>query len=262
MDDRRLHQQWRAKQILTITLVSSLFATVGLYLLLLGSEVYSTWEARHILAQMEVLQIGDSAQAAEQALRPCNLQRFGTGFRCTIIAGPFRSERFWRPVSARLGNYSYLATNNMRWIGLRPWSMSADVANQDGKIKELAVKVDLQGRYERLGGMSIRQDEVPPEQTTSGWESESHRRTSIRWWSLIPGGESVVVILTAGSTEKELRAGKINGECLSAFHGCSALCELMPGVVPVLDERGEGFGGSVVGVPPAKCQPKNQAPCR
>ena len=237
-----------------------ILGVLGMYGAAVVSQELSVRRAKRLLDQMDRLRVGDSAEVVENALSFCGPKRFDNGFGCQVMSGPFNHPGFWEAFSRLFGSYANTLLHDIQWIGIRSWLVDAGVSEKDGKVSQFSVDVEVEGRYHNLLARCIHRSELLSQPKDGRIISEEERRASIRWWG--GSGEALWVVLTPMSTEKELRAGEINRDCLSGFGGCSALCELLPGTTAVLDERGEGYGGCIGGVPQAKCHPKAGPTCR
>ncbi len=249
----------RSAKLASVVLI---VGVLGLYGSALVSQDLSVRRAKRLLDQMDRLRIGDSTEEAEDALSFCGPKKFDNGLGCQIVSGPFNHPTFWLAASKVLGSSVDALLHDLQWIGIRGWLVDASVLIKYGKISQLSVDIEVEGRYDVLMARCIHQSELLSQPKDGRWVPEEERRTLIRWWGSTPLGETLVVVLTPRSTEKELRAGEINRGCLSGFGGCRGLCELLPGTTPVLDDREEGYGGCVGGVPEAKCRPKAGPICR
>jgi hypothetical protein len=167
-----------------------------------------------------------------------------------MTAGAFRfrgpSQVMWRlPDSLREG---------LNRAGLRYWRLTAFASIHNERIESVSVTLYSVGRYEALGSNWGFSNRIPPQYAR--WAtSPEQQRTYMGWYHItsVPSGEGFHVYATPGSTQKELRARRINRRCLFSFRGCDGLCELLPDAVPVLKERNSSSGGGT-GAPPSRCE--------
>lgn len=243
-----------------LALVLSCLGLLGLYGTAIAAQAISVRRARQLLRAVDKLKLGDSEQSARDALAFCQPREFADGFGCHLVSGPFNHPEFWEGFAKILGPFFNAVMHELQWVGVRPWLIDATVVVRDGKIIELAADATVEGQYEMLMARCVRQPALVPQSENGRMISDEDRRTIIRWWG--GSGETLVVVLTPMSTEKERLAAKINPDCFSGFGGCSAMCEFLPGTTPVLDDRGRGYGGCTGCVPEAKCRPKAGPVCR
>ena len=233
---------------------------LGLYGAALIFQELSFRRASRLLDKMDRLRLGDPAENAELALAFCSPSRFPDGFGCRMMAGPFSHFILWENISKVLGRSNANALpHELQWIGIRAWMVDANVHVEHGRVVELSVNAWVEGQEYPLMARCVRRAELLFRSDGQAMSDED-RRTLIRRWGGL--AETLVVILTPMSTEKELKAGIVNRECLAGFGGCSALCELLPGSTPVLDDRRQGYGGCVDRVSTVKCHPKADPICR
>lgn len=231
--------------------VAAAFAS---YLFLLAMEAYSARAASKMLDRLGPLRMGDSAKQFQQAVRGCGIEKSGDDSLCIVTAGAFRFPLPWKLLWKLPNDWPYRATDFLDGAGLRYWRLVADASVHDGRIQQLSLHLFVVGRYESLGAEWAISDHVPERYLKFMHLSSLEQRTYIGWFHItsIPSGEGFRIHATADSTAKELRARRINRECLFSFRGCDGLCELLPDAIPVLNDRNRG-GGGWTSVPPARC---------
>jgi len=252
----------RAERIFKAGFFGVLLTLPTLYVVMFVAEAYSARQAKRVLNGLEQLRVGSSEADLVRAVRSCRGQKQGEVYVYGMIAGPYRAEWVWEKLSDMLGGRSYRIFTALNDLGLRYWTLGAVATVHDEKIARLETSVWVVGRYELLGATWELADRVPDPYDERPLSLDD-QRTYLNWYHImsVPSGEGFHIIGTPGSTDKELHARHINTNCLFSFKGCEGLCELMPNLVAVLDDRGRGFGGCVWGIPPAKCRPTHDAPC-
>ena len=243
-----------------IGLIGFLCSAVFLYALMLGGEAVSAKRAAKLLKAVESLRAGDPVSDFERAAISCKIQKYESGYMSEVTPWQYRQHWFWA-AAGKLGNsVPSMIGNALSYAGIRPWRVSASIVIENAKIKEIHAHIYVRGRYEELGAHWTLQKDVLPEYSSGkGW-TEENRRTAFKYWIITPGGEELVILTTGASTEKEIKTRAINSGCLFSIRGCDGLCELLPNVLAVLDERGTDWGGCT-SVSPAKCRTKNDR-CR
>jgi hypothetical protein len=246
----RSSNRTRLRKFILIAGSSVLLALVFSYALLLGTQAYSERQASAALTQLEDLKVGDPASSYDRAV---STFRSEAGVH-VLAAGAFRFDRmwdlFWKLPQEWADELFYLASR----AGLRWWRITSTASVSDGKLSRVSVGFMVVGRYEMLGtGWTLAPDHP------SVWGriplTDVDRRTFLHWFHItsMPGGEGLEIDATPASTAKELHARHINRKCLLTFRGCDGLCELLPGMLAVLRERGTDWGG-YTSVPPSSCK--------
>ena len=252
----------RIEKIFKVGLICFGLTLLALYVVLLASEAYSARQAKLVLSKLELLRPGEPAGDFWRAVGSCQIEKDGNEYVRRIAAPPHRAEWFWRKLSDLLGDRSDSLIAVLNYMGLRWWRLGTVATVHDEKIVRIRTDVWVIGRYELLGGTWEIADQLSEMDNKLGLGSDD-QRTYMHWYHItsVPSGEGFSVTATSRSTEKELSARHISAHCLLSFKGCQGLCELMPDVVPVLDDRGRGIWGCVWGVPPAKCRSKYDELC-
>ncbi len=252
MDIRKL---WPRSPLKVIAVALALVVAAGIasYFFLLVMEAYSARAASKMLDRLESLRTGDSATQFQQAVRGCGIEKTGDDSMCIVTAGAFRFPLPWKLFWKLPNEWPYRATAFLDRAGLRYWRLVADASVHDGRIQQLSVHLFIVGRYESLGAQWAISDHIP-ERYMKFMKLPNDERTYMGWFHItsIPSGEGFTIHATADSTAKELRARRINRECLFSFRGCDGLCELLPDAIPVLNDRNRSWGGWT-SVPPARC---------
>ena len=251
MDRKILIPQPRRRTILIMG--SLVLSFVSLYLFLLIEERISAWQAASILDRLEILQLGDRAADFERAVQDCHLEKTGSTLTCVMHAGAFRYSYPWKLVSKLPDDWAYRLSKLLSQAGLRYWRLVASASISDAQVKSVSVGVFVVGRYESLGAGWNLSANLPDRYRNLNLNPDQ-RRTYLNWFNItsIPGGEGLEIHATGASTNRELRARRVNHKCLFSFRGCDGLCELLPDAVAVLKERNSTWGGST-GAPRSKC---------
>lgn len=244
-----LRMRWLGR---ILTVASS--AILACYLLLLGMEVYSAWQASRTLDRVEALRIGDSYADFERAVEQCALLTDGSDRFC----GVYRIEPLWTLIWKLPGAWPDRIQNLSNHIGLRFWDLKIASSVEDGRIRSISVRLYVVGRYEALGARWWLAAQMPTIYERTPVLNVADRRTHIGWYHItsLPSGEGVGISATPASRPKELLARRINRRCFLSFRGCDGLCELLPEAVAVLNERNESWGGCT-DVPRSRCELKN-----
>jgi hypothetical protein len=231
------------------------------YLSLLALEAYSARRAANMLDKLELLRMGDPAEDFGRAVRGCKVIKNDSEYLCVATSGAFWLTEPWVLLAKLLPDkWSYRLSEYLNRAGLRYWRLAVSASVQQGRIERLSVRFFVNGRYEQLGADWALVPELSQFIRESRRLSADQLRTYLGWFHImsVPSGEGFKVLATKTSTERELRARRINRKCLFSFRGCDGLCELLPDAVPVLNHRGQGWGGCT-GAPRSRCEPKNDS---
>jgi len=252
MDRKTLIPQSRRGWLIA-TIGAPILVLASLYLYLLAEERISAWQAARILDRLEMLQLGDPAANFERAVQGCPMENTSTSLTCVVHAGAFRFAYPWKLLSRLPDDWTYILSKLLGRAGLRYWRLVASASINDAQVKGISVGVFVAGRYESLGAGWNLSPNLPDRYRNLNL-SPDQKRTYVNWFNItgIPGGEGFEIHATSGSTEKELRARRVNRSCLFSFRGCDGLCELLPDASAILMERNSTWGGRT-GAPRSKC---------
>jgi hypothetical protein len=239
---------------LVLPLAIWMAAMVAAYLMLLAAEAYSAFDASKILDRVEALRLGSSISDFQRATRPCKIERDAADHVCVLTPVLFRTQYPWVLLWKLPDDWGYWAQRLLDRGGLRYWHIVVSASVHEGRIASIATSAYVVGRYEALGAKwEISDAEPKPWAVTP--QTADDRRTMMHWYHItsLPSGEGFWIHATSASTEKELRARRMNRKCLFSFRGCDGLCELMPDALPVLRDRKRSWGGWCGGIPRSWC---------
>jgi hypothetical protein len=210
------------------------------YLVALGSEAYSAWEASRMLAKLEALRVGSPVSEFDYAVRPCEVETTGSTHLYVMTAGPFRTRTPWQLLFKLPARIVIPAKDVLRRAGLRAWRIMVRPTVRDGRIRSLLVLFTLDRGNVALGA-EWELSERFQERLERGApiEQDPHTVFEIYHINTVPGGQGISVHTTSASTDEELRARHIDRNCLFSFGGCEGLSEVLPGVLPVLKAHGQ-----------------------
>ena len=247
----------RSVKILWLAALTFLGSCIALYLVLVGLQAYWAWRTSGVLDRVERLRVGDPYSSFEEAARGCReIVKTPSGSECWLVAGAFRFSAPWRVLQKLPDSWYYNVVSFTEPAGLRYWDLRLSASATEGHLTELSANLYVVGRYEALGARwSVASSVALPYDARL---TDLDKRTYMNWYHItsMPSGEGFRVYATKESTDKELRARRINRTCLFSFRGCVGLCELLPDAVPVLIERRRSWGGCC-SVPPSWCELKN-----
>ncbi len=253
----KLIPQRRFVKICWLTLLVFVGGCIIAYTLLIGLQAYAAWRTARILDGVERLRVGDPSEYFEAAARGCNgIVRTSSSTECWLMAGAFRFNAPWRVLQKLPDPWYYDVLSLANRAGLRYWDLRLSASTSEGRITEISANLYSVGRYEALGARwTVASSVALPYDAEL---AHMDKRTYMNWYHItsMPSGEGFRIYATQKSTEKELRARRINRGCLLSFRGCDGLCELLPDALPVLIERHRSWGGCC-GVPPSWCDLKN-----
>ncbi len=256
MDAAVAYREPRLPRRLKLGVVIAIVAAVLLCAVMLGSEAVSARRAKKLLRAVEALRVDEPVGEFEKAAGSCKLQKYESTYVCEVIPWPYAQGWFWATVGKFGNGLPFMIGNALSYAGIRPWRVSASILVENAKIKEIHAHISVRGRHEVLGALWTLQKDVLPEYSSGKWAPEEDRRTAFKYWGITPGGEELAILTTGMSTEKEMSTRAVNSDCLFTIRGCDGLCELLPNVLAVLDERGTDWGGCSSGSP-KKCRAKN-----
>jgi hypothetical protein len=241
-------------RIVAAVVVLPLILCAVLYFCLLSAEYYSARQASRMLYKLEAIRLGDSLARFEEAVRGCSIERRDGEHSCILTAGAFRWQAPVVLMSKLPLDQNYALSRILDRAGLRYWRLSATAFVQDGRIQHVSAQLLVVGSYETLGARWRIAQQVPSEYLNRD-PSMDDRRTLIHWFHItsLPAGQGLMIDATPDSTEKELRARRINRSCLFSTRGCDGLCEILPDMAPVLKERNRNWGGRT-DAPKSKCE--------
>jgi hypothetical protein len=121
------------------------------YLILLGEERYSAWQASKMLDDLEAIRIGDPATNFERAARGCKIERTNSSRACIVTSGAFRWASPWVLMWKLPGAWAFKLSKWLDRAGLRYWKLDASSTVQDGRLQSVSVRLSVDGRYEELG---------------------------------------------------------------------------------------------------------------
>jgi len=254
MSSHLLAQSTKRKIAAAVVTVPILFALAS-YLFLVAAERYSAWQASRILDRVESLRLGDAASSFESAVQGCETKKAGAIYDCNMVAGAFRFQVPWRLVSKLPGELGHDVEALAGQAAVRPWTLGVSCSVSGGRIDSISAHLWVAGRYETLGAEWSLAEKLPSHLQGLA-RTADQQGTYLGYFHITSpgevGGEGFGIHATVRSTEKELRARRINRRCLFTSRGCDGLCEILPEAIPVLRERGSGWGGST-GVPQSRC---------
>lgn len=231
----------RASRIGRCSIVLALALMVALgtaYLLALGSEAYSAWQASRMLDRLEALRIGSPANEFDRAVQPCAVDARGPRPVYELTAAPFRFSAPWDLVAKLPAGIAKSARNLPLMAGLNPWRLTVVSTVGEGRIRGIRVSFTL-FRSDALLGAEWELAERAREQPEGEAPTEEERRTEFHVFHItsVPNGQGLGIRATTASTEKDLRARRINRRCLFPFGSCEGLGDILPEVLPALKDR-------------------------
>lgn len=215
---------------------------------------YKASEARHLLAEIRTLRIGESTFADTQQLR----NRYPKDWRApekkcssddcdyTMVVDdiPFTSLLNKYPIISNMAEVA-ADTEALTYLGCQNWMVIAGFVIRKGRVVQMwgAVWVETRGRYWLETDWQY-SDTIPNWQLKSiaGMDYHGYKpgKYLIQWNHFFTGneyGERVgwAVTTSASTTERE-EAFEINTNCLTIIRGCHSLRDLRPVVAKYMPE--------------------------
>lgn len=192
-------------------------------------------QARDALDHLEKIRLGEPAFKFQQATESMVCDAVDVKPHCEIMAVPYRSEKALLFLSKLpIPLYSKLRQVLPR-VGLQLWDVRTTAVIKNGTLEFLTVGFYVEGRRRTVGSGWFLSPELP-ERVTARFQFSSGTATATHWFNITSywPGEGYEFYVTPRSTDSEMSVRYINRKCLSPFHTCEDIGELLPNATAFL----------------------------